>query len=112
MRFNRPVPTELQAHANIERFAEIEQAEKEQKFVQQLEHWLFPSTAAHLDQPRAGLRIACEPKLIGEDSALYGLSVTFHLSRHRTGEKVKTLAEVVELTSRTSHEQELFSFED
>ncbi|HEY3914274.1 MAG TPA: DEAD/DEAH box helicase [Verrucomicrobiae bacterium] len=112
MRFNRPVPTELQAHADIQRFVEIEQAEKEQKFVQQLEHWLFPSTAAHLDQPRAGLRIGCEPKLIGEDSALYGLSMTFHLSRHRTGEKVKTLAEIVELTTRTSHEEELFSFAD
>src|SRR5580658_11092124 len=56
MRFNRPVPTELQVHANIQRFAEIEQAEKEQKFVQQLEHWLFPSSSARLDQPRAGIR--------------------------------------------------------
>ncbi|HEX3719384.1 MAG TPA: DEAD/DEAH box helicase [Verrucomicrobiae bacterium] len=112
MRFNRPVPTELQVHADIQRFAEIEQAEKEQKFVQQLEHWLFPSSAAHLDQPRAGLRIVCEPKQISDESALYGLSVTFHLSRHRTGEKVKTLAEVVELTTRTSHEEELFSFQD
>src|SRR5580692_13110517 len=62
MRFNRPVPTELQAHANLQRFVEIEQAEKEQKFVQQLEHWLFPVSGARLDQPRAGLRVLCEPK--------------------------------------------------
>ncbi|HEX4122010.1 MAG TPA: DEAD/DEAH box helicase [Verrucomicrobiae bacterium] len=112
MRFNRPVPTELQPHADIQRFVEIEQAEKEQKFVQQLEHWLFPSTAAHLDQPRAALRIACDAKPISDDSALFGLSVTFLLSRHRTGEKVKTLTEIVELTTRTSHEEELFSFDD
>jgi superfamily II DNA or RNA helicase len=112
MRFNRPVPTELQPHANVQRFVEIEQAEKEQKFVQQLEHWLFPSSAARLDQPRAGIRVVCEPVPVEEHSALRALSVTFYVSRHRTGEKIKTLAEVVELTSRTSHEQELFSLED
>jgi superfamily II DNA or RNA helicase len=112
MRFNRPVPTELQVHANLQRFVEIEQAEKEQKFVQQLEHWLFPASGARLDQPRAGLRVLCEPKPISDDSALHGLSLTFYVSRHRTGEKIKTLAEVVELTSRTSHEQELFPAED
>src|SRR6202044_2941832 len=32
--------------------------------------------------------------------------------RQRTGEKIKTLGEVVELTSRATHEQELFSFTD
>jgi superfamily II DNA or RNA helicase len=65
-----------------------------------------------LDQPRAALRIACDAKPISDDSALFGLSVTFLLSRHRTGEKVKTLTEIVELTTRTSHEEELFSFDD
>ncbi len=112
MRFNRPVPTELQGHANIQRFVEIEEAEKEQKFVQQLEHWLFPSSPARLDQPRAGMRVVCAATPTEEGSALHALSVTFYVSRHRTGERVKTLAEVVELTSRTSHEQELFSSED
>jgi superfamily II DNA or RNA helicase len=112
MRFKRPVPTELQVHANSQRFAEIEQAEKEQKFVQQLEHWLFPSSSPRLDQPRAAIRVVCAPVPIEEFSALHALSVTFYVARHRTGERIKTLAEVVELTSRTSHEQELFSFED
>jgi hypothetical protein len=112
MRFNRPVPTELQGHANIQRFVEIEETEKEQKFVQQLEHWLFPSAPARLDQPRAGMRVVCASAPVEEGSALHALSVTFYVSRHRTGERTKTLAEVVELTTRTSHEQELFSSED
>lgn len=112
LRSNRPLPTELQPHANLQRFAEIEDAEKERKLVNQLEHWLFPSTPTHLDAPRAIVRVTCEPRPIGEDSALHGLSVSFYISRHRTGEKPKTLAEVVDLTTRAAHEQELFSFND
>jgi superfamily II DNA or RNA helicase len=112
MRFNRPVPTELQAHANPARFAELEQAEKDQHMVQQLEHWLFPSSPAQIELPRASIRVACEPKPFGEFSSLLGLQVSFFVSRHRTGEKAKTVAEVVDLTSRSGHEQELFSFED
>src|SRR5271156_65005 len=51
MRFNRPVPTELQPHANLERFAEQEQAEKDRLVVQQLEHWLFPSAPTQVQPP-------------------------------------------------------------
>lgn len=112
LRSKRPLPTELQAHANLRRFAEIEHAEKEQHLVRQLEHWLFPASPAHLDLPRASVRVVCNPVLIGEDSALHGLSVSFHVSRNRTGEKTKTLAEIVDLTTRAAHEQELFSFAD
>jgi superfamily II DNA or RNA helicase len=112
MRFNRPVPTELQPHANPKRFAEIEQAEKDQHLVQQLEHWLYPSSPAQLDTPRASIRVACEPMPVGEFSSLHGLQVTFFISRNRTGEKAKKVAEVVDLTSRAAHERELFSFED
>src|SRR5665213_1169698 len=112
LRSNRPLPTELQPHANLRRFAEIEQKEKEQNLVRQLEHWLFPSSPAHLDAPRASLRVTCEPKPISEDSALHGLSVSFYISRHRTGAKVKTVGEIVDLTTRAAHEQELFSCAD
>jgi len=80
--------------------------------VQGLEHWLFPSAPTHLDSPRASLRVACEAKPVREDSALHGLTVSFHISRQRTGEKLKTLGEVVDLTARATHEQELFSFSD
>src|SRR5437899_9974637 len=55
LRANRPLPTELVPHANLERFAAMEQAEQDQKFVQQLENWLLPPTPAHLDAPRAAL---------------------------------------------------------
>jgi superfamily II DNA or RNA helicase len=112
MRFNRPVPTELQPHANPQHFAEIERAEKDQRLVQQLEHWLFPSSPAHADTSRASIRVVCEPKPVGEFSSLHGLQVSFFVSRQRTGEKQKTVAEVVDLTSRTAHERELFSFDD
>jgi superfamily II DNA or RNA helicase len=112
LRSSRPLPTELLSHANPARFAEIEQSEKEERLAQRLEHWLFPGAPAHLDSPRAGLRVACEAKPAGEDSALHGLAVSFHISRQRTGEKVKTLGEVVDLAARAAHEQELFSFGD
>jgi hypothetical protein len=112
MRFNRPLPTELQPHANPERFAEIEQSEKDQRLVQGLESWLFPDSTAHLDSARASIRVACEPKLVGGYSALHGLDVAFFVSRNRTGEKAKKVAEVVDLTARTAHEREFFSFED
>jgi superfamily II DNA or RNA helicase len=112
LRSSRPLPTELQAHANLSRFAELEEAEKEQDLVHQLERWLFPSAPAHLDSPRASLRVVCETKPLSEGSALHGLSLSFHVFRQRTGGKLKTLAEVVDLTSRAAHEQELFSFGD
>jgi superfamily II DNA or RNA helicase len=112
LRANRPLPTELLAHANPANFAEIERLEKEQQLVQRLEHWLFPSAPAHLDSPRAALRVACEARPTAEDSALHGLMVSFHLFRQRTGEKAKTPGEVVDLTNRAAHEQELFSSAD
>ena len=112
LRANRPLPAELQPHANASRFAEIEQAEKEQQLVQQLEQWLFPAAPTHLDSPRATLRVLCEPKPIEEHSALHNLSLKFQLFRPRTGDKTKTLGEIVELTNRAAHEQELFSCAD
>ena len=112
LRFNRPLPTELQPHADPQRFAEIERAEKDQQLVRGLESWLFPDSTAHLDAPRASIRVACEPKPAGEFPALHGLEVTFFVSRNRTGEKARKVAEVVDLTARTAHEREFFSFED
>src|SRR5882757_1036298 len=53
LRAHRPLPTELLTHANLDHFAEVEEAEQEQKLVQQLENWLFPPTPTHLDSPRA-----------------------------------------------------------
>jgi len=45
-------------------------------------------------------------------SALHNLALQFHLFRPRTGDKTKTLGEIVELTTRAAHEQELFSSSD
>jgi superfamily II DNA or RNA helicase len=112
LRSNRSLPTELQTHVNMARFCEIEQGEKESEIARQLEQWLFPPSPFHLDQPRASLRVACTPKALEEGSALHGLTISFSISRSRTGEKAKTVAEVADLTTRAAHEQELFSPED
>jgi superfamily II DNA or RNA helicase len=112
LRANRSLPTELQPHANLRRFAEIEQAEKEQRLAMQIEHWLFPTLPARLEQPRASLRVVCRPKPLEDNPGLHGLSVEFHMTRQRTGEKPRTLAEIVDLTTRATHEQELFSQPD
>ncbi len=112
LRANRLLPTELAPHANLTRFAEIEQAEKEQDVAAQIERWLFPAAPAQPEIPRASIRVACRPKPLEENPHLHGLSVEFFITRQRTGEKSRTLAEVVDLTTRAAHEQELFSPED
>ena len=111
LRANRPLPPELATHANFNRFAEVEQAEKEEKLVQDLENWLFPPGPAHFDAPRASLRVMSQIETTPE-AGLKSLAVSFHLIRSRTGEKTKTLSELIELTTRSAHEQELFSPQD
>lgn len=111
LRAGRPLPSELAPYANFERLHEIEQAENEQRFVKMLEDWLLPPRPLHLDSPRAGLRVLCQPQRL-EGSPLSGLKVSFVLIRPRTGEKVRTLPEMLELAARSTHEQELFSTAD
>ncbi len=109
IRAKRSLPTELTAYANFDRFAEIEAAEQEQQLVQQLENWLLPAPPVHLDAPRAELRVLCRPEVCTTHPALHTLAVELHLSRPRTGVKLRSAAEIVELTTRSAHEQELFS---
>jgi hypothetical protein len=108
LRAHRSPPSELSPHANLNRFAEVEEAEEEQKLVRELEGWLFPQRPVHLDTPRASLRVLCKPQPDAEYSSRNRLAVQFHLMRPRTGEKVRSLHEVIELTTRAAHEQELF----
>jgi hypothetical protein len=112
LRAKRSVPTELAGYANLERFAEVEHAAQEQQLVQQLEAWLFPSRPAHLDCPRATLRVLCHPQPDEQNPAQRQMAVQFLVLRPRTGEKLKTLEELVDLTTRAAHEQELFRPED
>ena len=42
LRANRNLPSELLPHANFDRFAELEEAEKEEKVLKELEEWMFP----------------------------------------------------------------------
>jgi superfamily II DNA or RNA helicase len=108
LRAKRSLPNELTLHANPERFARAEEAELEQKLVQDLENWLFPAAPPHLDVPRATLRVVCEPVPDEEQPARHRLGVQFHLFRPRTGEKTRTLRDLVDLAMRAAHEQELF----
>ena len=108
IRAGRSVPTELQPHANLDRFAKVEAAEHELQLVRALEHWLFPPAAPLLDTPRATLRVLCKPVADDENSARHRLGVQFHLFRPRTGEKLRTLSDMIELMTRAAHEQELF----
>jgi SNF2-related domain/Helicase conserved C-terminal domain len=108
LRARRSLPPELSAYANLDRFAQVEQAAQEQQLVRQLESWLFPPKPAHFDSPRAFVRVICRPRPDPEQPARHRLAVELHLLRPRTGEKVRKLGEIIELTTRAAHEQELF----
>lgn len=112
LRSNRSLPTELLPFANFERFAEVEQTEKETGFVQELENWLFPPHHTHLDSPRAALRVVCEPQRVAEDVNQWRLAVHFFLFRSRSGEKERFLSDLCDLRTRAAHEAELFPAED
>ncbi|HNQ72267.1 MAG TPA: DEAD/DEAH box helicase [Verrucomicrobiota bacterium] len=108
LRARRPLPPELSAHADLKRFGRAEAAEQEQQFVRALENWLLPPPLPHLDTPRATLRVVCRPLEDKTLPARYRLGVQFHLFRARTGEKVRTLRDLIDLATRAAHEQELF----
>ena len=102
------VPPELQPHASLDRFAQAEEAEQEQKLVQELENWLSPPApaAARYAARRPARRLPPQPD--EEEPSRYRLAVQFLLSRPRTGEKARTLREMIDLVVRATHEQELF----
>src|SRR5271170_410146 len=108
LRAKRSVPPELQAHASLDRFAKAEEAEQEVKLVQELENWLSPPAMPLLDTPRATLRVICKAQPDEEEPSRYRLAVQFLLSRPRTGEKARTLHDLIDLVVRATHEQELF----
>ena len=108
LRAQRSLPTELQPFANAARFAEIEEAEAEHRNLLLLENWMFPPAPTHLDSPRASVRVVCEVKPRSDRPHLHVLEVRIILSRPRTGEKARSIAELVDLLTRAAHEQELF----
>ena len=112
LRAKRSVPPELQAHASPDRFARAEEAEKEQNLVKELENWLSPPVLPLLDTPRATLRVVCRVQPDDEEPSRCRLAVQFLLSRPRTGEKARTLRDMIDLVVRATHEQELFSPDD
>lgn len=109
LRAKRSVPPELQPHASLDRFARAEEAEQELRLVKELENWLSPPTPLHLDTPRATLRVVCKPQPDAQEPARFRLAVQFLLLRPRTGEKARSLHDLVDLVVRAAHEQELFT---
>ena len=109
LRAKRSVPPELQVHASPDRFARAEEAEKEQNLVKELENWLSPPALPLLDTPRATLRVVCRVQPDDEEPSRHRLAVQFLLLRPRTGEKARTLRDLIDLVVRATHEQELFS---
>ena len=109
LRAGRPLPTELLGYANLDRFAEIEQAEQEQQVLSDLENWMFPPAPAHLDGPRATLHVFGEIVAAQDKSKLLALKVHFNLFRPRTGERHRSIGDLIEITTRSAHEQELFA---
>ena len=112
LRAKRSVPPELQPHASLEHFARAEEAEQELKLVQELENWLSPPSMPLLDTPRATLRVVCRAQPDEEDASRQRLAVQFLLMRPRTGEKLRTLHDLIDLVVRATHEQELFAPHD
>ena len=109
LRAQRPVPGELQPYASLDRFAQVEEAAREQQLVRELENWLFPPKPALLDQPRARLRVVCVPEPDPDVAARHRLTVQFLLSRPRTGERARSVRDLLDLVMRASHEEELFA---
>ncbi len=112
LRHGRPLPSELSTYANFERLAELERAEAEQKRVAALEQWLLPPRPKHLDAPRAHLRVLAQPRPAADAPGLHELEIEFTLFRPRSGEKPRTAGELIELTHRAPHEEELFAPRD
>jgi SNF2 family DNA or RNA helicase len=112
LRAHRTPPTELAPHANSDRFAQAEAAEREKEIVKQLEAWIFPHAPTHLDAPRAHFRVICEPKPDQDQNNRFRLAIQMLIQRQRVGEKPKTTRELVDLTTRAAHEEELFPPED
>lgn len=109
LRAKRSLPPELQPHADTERFARAEQDAQERALVEELEKWLAPPKPALLDQPRATLRVLATPCPHPDAPGQHQLRVDFALTRPRTGERLRTLTEILDLHTRAAHEEELFS---
>lgn len=112
LRTSRPLPHELSGYANLARLAQVEEEERERKRINGLEEWLLPPMPAHLDAPRAHLRVLARMVPSARQEGMHELGIEFVLFRPRSGEKQRTTGELIELTSRAIHEQELFPVHD
>ena len=112
LRMGRPMPAELDEHANKRRFVEIKKQEKERDMLTELEHWMFPPEPNHLDSPRASIRCACQPVADDTSEGLHTLNISFIVKRPRTGDRKKSLSNISDLIVRAAHEQELFPVDD
>ena len=108
LRAKRSVPPELQPHASLDRFARAEEAEQELQARPGTGKLALAARAPLLDTPRATLRVVCQTQPDEEEPSRHRLAVQFLLLRPRTGEKARTLHDMIDLVVRAAHEQELF----
>ena len=73
---------------------------------------MFPPSLGHLDAPRATVKVYGRVIKDKELPGLNRLAVEIHVIRPRTGDRVKTLDDMADLTMRAAHEQELFPADD
>ena len=112
LRAKRPLPAELMAYTNRDRLAALEEAEKERELVAGLEKWLLSPKPVHLDAPRASVRAVCEVGEFEENPPLKSLVVNLVLFRPRSGGKIRSLGEIIDLSNRSSLERESFPPDD
>ena len=74
----------------------------------ELENWMFPPAPNHLDAPRASIRAVATPVPERAGCNLHRLKIEFIIRRPRTGDRKKSLSNLVDLTVRAAHEKELF----
>lgn len=112
MKADHPLPPELMAYANFEKFAEIEKEEANEHLSEMLEKWLFPGSSRKTEIPKSSLRVICKPEPIPSKPGLHSLGLQFLIFRPRTGERIRSPKELIDLTQRGSQEQDLFIAED
>ncbi len=108
MRSGHPLPPELIPHANFERFSQLEASRASQELSHAMEQWLFPGRNRRGSAPGSSLRVLCEPVADENNPSLHRLAFRFQIFRPRTGERIRSPQEIIDLTQRASQEQELF----
>lgn len=112
LKADHPLPPELIEFANFEKFAELEKQEENEQLTELLDDWLFPGPRRRTEVPKSSLRVLCTRKPVASKPGFFALHVEFLVFRPRTGERIRSPREIVDLNQRGAQEQELFHTRD